>query len=565
MSKIINIEKYIDVAAGRKKAELVLKNTLYLNVFSNEFIRADIAICDGIFIGIGNYLGERELDFSNKIIVPGFIDSHIHLESSLIDPIEFSQIALKHGTTSIITDPHEIANVCGKRGINFMLDVTKNIPLDVYFMIPSCVPATQFDESGAIINSNDINELLKEKRVLGLAEMMNYYGVIEKDDEIIKKIKYTLESGKQVDGHAPFISGIDLNGYIVAGVKTDHECSTFNEALEKLQKGLWIMIREGTACKNLEALLPLISYKYYERCVFATDDKHPEELLLQGHIDYIIRKSIKKGVDKILAYKVASYNAARCFGLSNKGAIAPGFDADFVVLDDLDEVSIVSVYKKGINVLEETEHNKLNINYYEKEYPEVFNTMHLEPLNIEQIRKNNIPLPLIGLIPGEIITKDEGCATGIDTKNDILKLCVIERHKNTGHIGIAYVKGYGLKKGAIATSISHDSHNIIAIGAKDEDIVLAVNELRNMSGGMVIVLNGRTLNKLPLKIAGLMSDMKANLVIDILNSLKEKAYELGVNKEIDPFMTLSFLSLPVVPKLKLTTFGVVNVEDNLLL
>ena len=559
-----NIADKIDVAVGRKKADLVLKNSLYLNVFSNEFLRADIAISDGYFVGIGEYNGIKEIDCSHKTIVPGFIDSHIHLESSIVAPSEFSKITVQHGTTSIITDPHEIANVCGKAGISFMLDVTKKLPIDVYFMIPSCVPATQFDENGAIIDSNDVFELLKQDRVLGLAEMMNYYGVLAKDEEVIKKLQHTLDAHKRIDGHAPFLSGNNLNGYVVSGVATDHECSTLTEAIEKLQKGLWIMIREGTACKNFEALYPLITQKYYERCVFATDDKHPEELVKFGHIDYIIKKAIQKGADKALTYKVASYNAAKCFGLSHKGAISPGFEADFVILDNADEVAINSVYKKGENISSDIESSTVVAEEYENIYPEIFNTMHLDSLSVEKIQRENKKLSLIGLIPGEIVTTDEGYASKIDTKNDILKLCVIERHKNTGHIGISYVKGYGLKKGAIATSIAHDSHNIIVIGASDKDIVLAVNKIRSLSGGMVVVADGNVIEALPLRIAGLMSTMKVSAVIQTMNTLKEKAYQLGVSKNIDPFMTLSFLSLPVVSKLKLTTMGVVDVENNTL-
>jgi adenine deaminase len=559
-----NITDKIDVAVGRKKADLVLKNSLYLNVFSNEFLRADIAISDGYFVGIGTYNGIKEIDCSHKTIVPGFIDSHIHLESSIVAPTEFSKITVQHGTTSIITDPHEIANVCGKAGISFMLDVTKKLPIDVYFMIPSCVPATQFDENGAVIDSNDVLELLKQDRILGLAEMMNYYGVLAKDDEVIKKLQHTLDAHKRIDGHAPFLSGNDLNGYIVSGITTDHECSTLTEAIEKLQKGLWIMIREGTACKNFEALYPLITQKYYERCVFATDDKHPEELVKLGHIDYIIKRAIQKGADKALVYKVASYNAAKCFGLSHKGAISPGFEADFVILDNADEVAINSVYKKGENISSDIGTSKIVADEYENKYPEIFNTMHLDSLLVEKIQTENKALSLIGLIPGEIVTTDEGYASQIDTKNDILKLCVIERHKNTGHIGISYVKGYGLKKGAIATSIAHDSHNIIVIGTNDKDIVLAVNKIRSLSGGMVVVADGNVIEVLPLKIAGLMSTMNVSTVIKTMNTLKEKAYKLGVSKNIDPFMTLSFLSLPVVSKLKLTTRGVVDVENNTL-
>lgn len=550
-------KKLIDVAAGRDKAELVFKNVKYLNVFTNRFVTADVAITSGYVAGIGDYNGENEIDCTGRYLVPGFIDSHIHLESSIVSPRTFSRVVSAHGTTAVVTDPHEITNVLGTDGIEYMLKATENLPIDVFFVIPSCVPASPFDENGAVINHLDTEKYMDNPRVLGLAEMMNFPGTVGGDGEIIKMILSAENSGKVTDGHAPGLGGKSLNAYAAAGVMSDHECTTAEEALEKLSLGQYIMIRQGTAGRNLEALVPLLNGDTYTRCLFATDDKHPGELSENGHIDYIIKKAISSGVKPEIAYKVASFNAAQYFNLPQRGAIAPGYIADMVLLDDIQNVEISAVYKNGkmpeLTVKENSDiDSALNAR--------VRRTMNTAKITEKSIGITKSSEKVIGLINGQIVTTDEGEAESIDIQNDILKVCVVERHKNTGHIGRCYIKGYGLKSGAVATSIAHDSHNIIAVGTNDSDIVTAVNTIIDMGGGMVVVNSGSVVESLPLEIAGLMTDADIDYVNGKIDSLKQAAYSLGVNKNIDPFMTLSFVSLPVIPHIKLTTLGVVDVD-----
>ena len=550
-------KKLIDVAAGRDKAELVFKNVKYLNVFTNRFVTADVAITSGYVAGIGDYNGENEIDCTGKYLVPGFIDSHIHLESSIVSPKTFSRVVSAHGTTAVVTDPHEITNVLGADGIEYMLKATENLPIDVFFVIPSCVPASPFDENGAVINHLDTEKYMDNPRVLGLAEMMNFPGTVGGDGEIIKMILSAENSGKVTDGHAPGLGGKSLNAYAAAGVMSDHECTTAEEALEKLSLGQYIMIRQGTAGRNLEALVPLLNGDTYTRCLFATDDKHPGQLSENGHIDYIIKKAISSGVKPEIAYKVASFNAAQYFNLPQRGAIAPGYIADMVLLDDIQNVEISAVYKNG-KMPELTVKENSDVD-------SALNARARRTMNTAKITEKSIGITkssekVIGLINGQIVTTDEGEAESIDIQNDILKVCVVERHKNTGHIGRCYIKGYGLKSGAVATSIAHDSHNIIAVGTNDSDIVTAVNTIIDMGGGMVVVNNGSVVESLPLEIAGLMTDADIDYVNGKIDSLKQAAYSIGVNKNIDPFMTLSFVSLPVIPHLKLTTLGVVDVD-----
>lgn len=550
-------KKLIDVAAGRDKAELVFKNVKYLNVFTNRFVTADVAITSGYVAGIGDYNGENEIDCTGRYLVPGFIDSHIHLESSIVSPKTFSRVVSAHGTTAVVTDPHEITNVLGTDGIEYMLKATENLPIDVFFVIPSCVPASPFDENGAVINHLDTEKYMDNPRVLGLAEMMNFPGTVGGDGEIIKMILSAENSGKVTDGHAPGLGGKSLNAYAAAGVMSDHECTTAEEALEKLSLGQYIMIRQGTAGRNLEALVPLLNGDAYTRCLFATDDKHPGELSENGHIDYIIKKAISSGVKPEIAYKVASFNAAQYFKLPQRGAIAPGYIADMVLLDDIQNVEISAVYKNG-KMPEPTVKENSDVD-------SALNARARRTMNTAKITEKSIGITkssekVIGLINGQIVTTDEGEAESIDIQNDILKVCVVERHKNTGHIGRCYIKGYGLKSGAVATSIAHDSHNIIAVGTNDSDIVTAVNTIIDMGGGMVVVNSGSVVESLPLEIAGLMTDADIDYVNGKIDSLKQAAYSLGVNKNIDPFMTLSFVSLPVIPHIKLTTLGVVDVD-----
>ena len=538
---------------------LVLKNARVINVFTNEIEQADVAIRQGVILGVGHYTGETELDLQGKYVCPGLVDGHIHIESSMLCGPAFEQAVLPHGTTAVVTDPHEISNVAGTAGLDFMLETTKDLALSVYFMLPSCVPATPLDESGAVLDYRAIDSFYEHNRVEGLAEMMNYVGVANADEQVLEKIVAAQAHHKKIDGHAPGLSGNDLNAYIAAGVYSDHECSTVEDAIAKLERGQYIMIREGTAARNLDALLPLLTPQYYTYCMFCTDDKHPNDLLEKGHIDYIVRRAIKSGVDPIIAVKCASHHAARYFLLNNRGAIAPGFLADFVVIDNFDDFNILEVYKKGklmfdgktVTPFEAPEIDP----HLVKRSHETFHVAHLEATDFIESR----PRAVLGMVPGEIVTTDAGYAEKISVEDDILKIAVIERHKNTHHIGIGYIRGYGLKSGAVATSISHDSHNIIVVGANEEDMAAAVNRVVELGGGIVVMDDGKVLGELQLQIAGIMSEAPLIEVNEALENAKEQAFKLGVSRGVDPFMTLSFMALTVIPTLRLTTRGVFDV------
>ena len=550
----------IDVAAGRAPADLVLKNATYVNVFSNELCHGDIAVAEGLIVGMGEYHGKVEVDVSGKLVLPGFIDAHIHLESSLVSPTEFAKAVLPHGTTTVITDPHEIANVMGTDGIEYMLQATEDLPVDVRFMLPSCVPATPLDESGANLDYRAIDSFYDHPRVQGLAEMMNYVGVVNGDGQVVEKIVASQAHHKKIDGHAPGLSGKDLNAYIAAGVYSDHECSDMEDAMNKLRLGQYIMIREGTAARNLEALMPLLTSQYVDRCMFCTDDKHPNDLLEKGHIDYIVKKAISLGADPIVAVKAACHNAARYFLLNNRGAIAPGYLGDFVIIDDFQHFEIEMVYKRGVLMydgqLRDFPAPEIDP-YLVKRAHDTFHVAHLTAEDFSDGR----PHAVIGMIPGEIVTQDAGYADHADPEQDILKIAVIERHKNTHHIGLGYIKGYGLKRGAVATSISHDSHNIIVVGATDEDMAAAANRIVENRGGITVMENGQVLGEVTLSIAGIMSDDSLVMVNSALEDAKDEAFGLGVSRGINPFMTLSFMALPVIPSLRITTRGVFDVSS----
>ncbi len=558
--KILESQKKVaDVALGEQKADLVLKNARYLNVFSNEFCFGDIAVADGKIVGIGEYSGENEIDASQRTVLPGFIDSHIHLESAMVEPSEFARAVIAHGTTAVVVDPHEIANVMGKDGIDYMMQATRGLPIDVFFMIPSCVPATEIDESGASLEYRDIEPYYGRENVLGLAEMMNYVGVVGKSAEVLKKLSSAQQSGKLIDGHAPDLSGKALNAYVALGVQSDHECSSLDEALSKLRLGQYIMIREGTAAKNLEALAPLLCEKYGSRCMFATDDKHPSDLLFGGHIDYIARKAISLGADPVCALKAGTFNATQYFGLQRRGAIGLGYVADMVVVDNEFDLNVELTIKNGRVVFDGTPIEIAPAEVDSRLASKSRSTFNLDKVTADSFASDE-PLALIGLVGGELLTENLGLANGIDVDGDILKIACVERHSHTNHIGIGYVKGYSMKSGAVATSVAHDSHNIIAVGCTDSDIALAVNTIRDNGGGVAVVENGRVVNLLRLPIAGLMSDEPLEDVNERLELAKASAFALGADKSIDPFMTLSFLSLPVIPKLRITTRGVFDVE-----
>ena len=559
--KLLKKQHIIAVAAGREKADLVLKNATYVNVFSGELDTCDIAVAEGLIVGMGSYSGLQEVDLTGKIVCPGFIDAHIHLESSLVTPTEFARAVIPHGTTTVITDPHEITNVMGTDGIDYMLAATEDIPVDVRFMIPSCVPASPMDESGANLDYRDVDSFFEHPRVQGLAEMMNFPGVIAGDGSTVSKIVASQAHHKKIDGHAPGLKDHALNAYISAGVYSDHECADVDDAMAKLKLGQFIMIREGTAARNLEALMPLVkSPKLFDRCMFCTDDKHPSDLLEKGHIDYICREAVRMGADPIQTVQVACLHAARYFLLNNRGAIAPGYLADFAIVEDLKDFHVVTVYKKGKLVYD----NGALTDFPAPAIPAhldamAHDTFHLPVLTAESFA-NSRPRGVIGMVPGQILTQDAGYASAVDLQADILKMSVVERHKNTRHIGIGYLKGYGLKAGAVATSVAHDSHNIICVGTNDEDMAFAVNRIAENRGGIVVVKDGQILAELALEIAGLMTDRPLDEVNELLEGAKAAAYSLGVGREIDPFMTLSFMSLPVIPTLRLTTRGVIDVN-----
>ena len=553
--------RVIAVAAGREPADLVLKNATYVNVFSNELCHGDIAVAEGLIVGMGEYNGTEEVDVSGKIVLPGFVDAHIHLESSLVSPTEFAKAVLPHGTTTVITDPHEIANVMGTDGIEYMLQATEELPVDVRFMLPSCVPATPLDESGANLDYRAIDSFYDHPRVQGLAEMMNFVGTINGDPQVVEKIVASQAHHKKIDGHAPDLKGNDLNAYVAAGVYSDHECHDLADAIAKLERGQFIMIREGTAARNLEALAPLLCDKYVERCMFCTDDKHPNDLLEKGHIDYIVKKAISLGVEPITAIKAACHNAARYFLLNNRGAIAPGYLGDFVIIDDFEHFNIEKVFKKGELMYSDgvlKDFPTPEIDPYLVKH--AHDTFHVASLSAEDFIDRR-PHAVIGMVNGEITTTDGGYTDRIDVDYDILKIAVIERHKNTHHIGLGYIKGYGLKKGAVATSISHDSHNIIVVGTNEEDMAFAANHIVRNHGGITVVEDGAVKGDVLLAIAGIMSDDSLVNVNRDLESAKAAAYALGVSEGIDPFMTLSFMALPVIPSLRITTRGVFDVTS----
>ena len=557
--KLLKKQRIIAAAAGREPADLVLKNATFVNVFSNELSTMDIAVAEGLIVGMGSYQGRSEVDCTGKIVLPGFLDAHIHLESSLVSPTEFVKAVLPHGTTTVVTDPHEIANVMGTDGIEYMLQATEDLPVDVRFMLPSCVPATPLDESGAILDYRAIDSFYDHPRVQGLAEMMNFVGAINGDEQTVEKIVAAQAHHKKIDGHAPDIQGNDLNAYIAAGVYSGHECHDVKDAIAKLERGQFIMIREGTAARNLEALMPLLTGKYADRCMFCTDDKHPNDLLEKGHIDYIVKKAISLGADPITAVKVACHNAARYFLLNNRGGISPGYLADFVIIDNFQNFNIEQVYKKGVLMVDHGEIQDFPSPEIEPYLVErAHKTFHVAALTAEDFAEKR-PRGIIGMVDGEITTVDAGYSDRIDVEYDVLKIAVVERHKNTHHIGIGYIQGYGLKSGAVATSISHDSHNIIVVGTNETDMAAAVNRVVELNGGIVVWDGGQSVAEVPLAIAGIMSDEPLVTVNEKLETAKDAAHKLGVNPGIDPFMTLSFMALPVIPSLRITTRGVFDV------
>ncbi len=555
----------------------ILKNGNVVNVFLDQIIRADVMIENGKIVGVGDCddgTADVVCDVSGKTVCPGFIDGHIHIESSMLQPVEFVRACLPHGTTTVIADPHEIANVSGLIGISYMLEATEDVPMSVYFMMPSCVPATPFDEAGANLSAEDIAALCRYPRILGLGEMMNYPGVVAGDKEVLRKIAVTKAAGKIVNGHAPMLRGRDLDRYIGSGIYDDHECSALEEAEEKLSKGQWIMIRQGTAARNLDGLLGLFDEPYSRRCLLVTDDKHPADLLASGHIDSIVRQAAEKGKSVLTGIRMATLQAAERFGLHNLGAVAPGYEADLLVLDDLETVRVRDVYYKGNRVVSDGVPVEIPTKRVRADvWKSVRNSFYLDKLSREDfvVEPQDKACRVIRVIPDQLITKEEIMkldftrANGIDTSRDILKLAVIERHLNSGHIGLGYITGMGIKEGAIASSVSHDSHNLIVVGTNEDDMAAAANCVREMSGGLAVVRNGEVLAAMALPIGGLMGEKSAAEMARQNAEVREAAAVLGHADGIDPFMNLAFVSLPVIPDIKMTTFGLVNVTEQKLI
>lgn len=559
----MQIEDVIRVAKGEVKADLVIKNANIVNVLSEEIHKADIAIVDGIIAGVGSdYEGVKEIDVEGAYISPSFIDGHVHIESSMLMPSEFAKAVVPAGTTTLISDPHEISNVLGLHGISFMREAVKNLPIQVYTMLPSCVPATNSETSGFELNSYDLSLLIDSPWVLGIAEMMNFPGVLNCDKEVMAKINLGLEKNKRIDGHAPFLKGKELCAYIASGISSDHECTNPEEAIEKLRQGMFLMIREGSAAKDLDALLPVLIEKNTRKCMFVTDDRHPTDL--KDHINSMVRKSVAAGVDPIKAIQMASLNTAEYFKIQNLGAIAPGYKADILVLDNLVDFKPKMVFKSGELVAEDGKLVNQNDNVA---LPLIRGSVNVKWIEYEdfKIKAKSNAVRTIEIIPNQLLTKStlgkikivDGYAEP-NLEEDILKIIVIERHRASGNVGKGFVKGFGLKSGAIASTVAHDSHNMIVVGTNDEDMYKAAVELVKSQGGKVIVENGVVLSKLPLPIAGLMSNEKIEFVIEKCLELKAVAKTIGCALN-DPFMTMAFLSLSVIPELKITDKGVVDV------
>ena len=563
--------KLIDVAAGRKKADLVLKNAKIVDVFQAKILIGDIAISDGYIAGIGgSYQGVEERNYTGKYVAPGFIEAHIHIESSYVSPEEFSRVFIPRGTTTILADPHEIVNVAGLKGLDYMVNAAKNAKMDIRYMMPPCVPATNFETSGADLYADDMEDALKTGEVDGLAELMNFPGVINADDKMIDKILMAKKYGARIDGHAPQVVGKDLNAYIAAGPADDHECSTLEEAEERLARGMYLLLREGSVTQDLRKLLPIVNTANSRRCLLSGDDVQAKTAINKGHLDNSIRICIDEGLNPITAIQMATLNPAEYCGLNDRGAIAPGRRADMVVFESLEDFAVEETYILGEKLSQGNEYLG-EVNYYPIDSVE--SSMHVKDFTREklQLHLNSDKVRAIGVVPGEVLTTEKHVTVKRDgdgnfvynDQEDVTKIVVVERHHNTGNVNVNLLSGYGIKAGAIAISIGHDSHNIIATGTNDDDIFMAVNELIKQEGGAVVVKDEKVISRMELKIAGLMCNLPAEKMIAQQDALDEAVHEeLGVPDNVNPVMTLSFMPLAVIPKLKITDKGLVDVEKN---
>ncbi len=560
------LKKLILTASGARKADTVIKNCKVVNVFSGKIIEGDIALCGDQIAGVGEYEGEVEIDAEGRYAAPGFIDSHIHIESSYLSPEELGMLLVPHGGTTIIADPHEIVNVLGIPGLDYMMKAAENTKLDIKYMLPSCVPATPFEHAGAVIDAEDMEDPILRDNILGLGEFMNFPGVVNADDATLDKLMVAKDAGKLIDGHSPGITGKALNAYCAARIRADHECDTIQDFEERLDNGMYVMLRQGSACKNLKSLLPAVTPENSRRVIFCSDDRQPKTILEEGHLDNHLRLCVEEGVDPITAIRMATLNAAECFGLDDRGAIAPGYRADIVLLDDLKDFKAEKVWVAGELTADQ---GKYLPEVIKEDITPVMSSVHLKDFSAEKFKMNlkGNRVHTIEIQPGGVVTKKS--VDEIQVKNgefvfdpgqDIVKVAVVERHQLTGNVACGFLKGYGIKEGAVALSVAHDSHNIIVVGVSDEEMAFAAEALKEQSGGVVLVKDGKVIESMPMPIAGLMSDQSAEWVDAKLTALHEKAYEvLGVNDDVEPVMTLCFMSLAVIPELKLTDEGLFDV------
>ncbi len=561
------LRKRIEVAAGRRMADAVIKNCKVVNVYTGEIQEGDIALCDGRIAGVGEYEGRQVFDGAGCYAVPGFIDSHIHIESAFVTPEEISRLLVPHGATTIIADPHEIVNVCGIDGMNYMLDAAREAALDIKYMLPSCVPATPFEHAGAVIDAEAMKAPIKNERILGLGEYMNFPGVTGAAESDLDKLMVAAESGKLIDGHSPGLSGKDLNAYAGAGIHTDHECSTLEEMKDRLARGMYVLMRQGSACHNLRDLVAGVTPVNSRRCLLCSDDRQPKTIFEEGHLDNHLRICVEEGIDPVTAVQMASLNAAECFGLKDRGAIAPGLRADIVLVNNLKEFEVQKVWIEGKLVSQE---GKYLPEVVRKDITPVMGSVHVKDFSVDRLRMNlkSGHVHVIEILPGGVVT-GKGVADVNLTKEgdfkydkdaDVVKIAVVERHHNTGNVAVGLLRGYGIKEGAVALSIAHDSHNIIAVGVSNEEIAFAIEQLIAQTGGVVLVKSGQVIDRMPLPVGGIMSDRSGEWVDEKLTSLHETAFkELGVSQNVEPIMTLCFMSLPVIPELKLTDMGLFDV------
>ncbi len=561
------LKKLIDVAAGREPADIVIKNAKVIDVYNATVIEGDIAICGDMIAGVGNYEGRTVIDAHGQYAAPGFIDGHIHVESSYVSPEELGRLIVPHGTTTIISDPHEVTNVCGLTGLDYMIEASRGTVLDIKWMLPSCVPATPFEHAGATVNAADMEPVFGRKEILGLGEFMNYPGVAGADSGVVDKLMVAINHGKPIDGHSPALTGNALNAYACAGIHTDHECSTVDEMRDRLSRGMYVLMRQGSACHNLLELLKAVTPLNSRRCVLCSDDCQPKTILSVGHLDNHLRLCVSAGIDPMMAIQMASLNAAECYGLKDRGAISPGLRADIVLIDDLKDFNVNQVFIAGREVAAGGRYLLPVVKHDISATKGRFRVKDFSKDRLKLTVKSD-KAHVIKIIPGGVvtgneiapITRNEAGEFVYDPSRDIVKIAVVERHQNTGNVAVALLKDYGIKRGAVALSIAHDSHNIIVVGVSDDDMAFALEQLIAQDGGIVLVDEGKVLESLPMPIAGLMSDQTGEWVDERLTSIHQTAIDaLGINSNIEPVMTLCFMALPVIPELKLTDMGLFDV------